>query len=34
MQYVVDKAVIDRAIDTMSPVDPMSYKPALRAAGK
>jgi hypothetical protein len=32
MQDVVDKAAIDRAIDTMNPVDPMSYKPALMAA--
>jgi hypothetical protein len=30
--YVVDKAAIDRAIDTMHPVDPISYKPALTAA--
>jgi hypothetical protein len=29
MQDVVDKAAIDRAIDTMNPVDPMSYKPVL-----
>src|SRR5437763_4663088 len=32
MQYVVNKAAIDRAIDTKNPVDPMSYKPALTAA--
>src|SRR5437588_342746 len=32
MQYVVNKAAIDRAFDTMNPVDPMSYKPALTAA--
>ena len=32
MQDVVDKAAIERAIDTMTPVDPMSYKPALTAA--
>jgi hypothetical protein len=31
MQDVVDKAAIDRAIDTMNPVDPMSYKPVLTA---
>jgi hypothetical protein len=31
-QYVVNKAAIDRAIDTMHPVDPISYKPALAAA--
>ena len=32
MQYAVNKAAIDRAIDTMIPVDPVSYKPALTAA--
>ena len=32
MQYVVDKAAIDRVIDTMHPVDPLSYKSALTAA--
>jgi hypothetical protein len=32
MQDVVDKAAIDRAIDTLHPVDPLSYKPALTAA--
>jgi hypothetical protein len=32
MHDVVNKAAIDRAIDTMTPVDPMSYKPALTAA--
>ena len=32
MQYVVDKAAIDRVIDTMNPVDPLSYKSALTAA--
>ena len=31
MQDVVDKAPIDRAIDTMNPVDPLSYKPVLTA---
>jgi hypothetical protein len=32
MQYVVDKAPIDRVIDTMNPVDTLSYKFALTAA--
>jgi uncharacterized membrane protein len=32
MQYVLNKVAIDRAIDNMNPVDPMSYKPALTAA--
>jgi hypothetical protein len=32
MQDVVTKVAIDRAIDTMNPVDPLSYKPALTAA--
>jgi hypothetical protein len=32
MQDVVNKAAIDRAIDTMTAVDPMSYKPALTVA--
>jgi hypothetical protein len=32
MQYVENKTAIDRAIDSMNPVDPMSYKPALTAA--
>jgi hypothetical protein len=32
MQDVVAKAAIERAIDTMNPVDPLSYKPALTAA--
>ena len=31
MQDLVDKAAIDRAIDPMNPVDPMSYKPVLTA---
>jgi hypothetical protein len=31
MQDVVDKAAIDRAIDPMNAVDPMSYKPVLTA---
>jgi hypothetical protein len=32
MQDVVAKAAIDWAIGTMTPVDPMSYKPTLTAA--
>src|SRR5437764_13834346 len=32
MQDVVNKAAMDRAIDTMNPIDPLSYKPALTAA--
>jgi len=32
MRDVVNEAAIDRAFDTMNPVDPVSYKPALTAA--
>ena len=32
LQYVLNKPAIDRAIDAMNPVDPMSYQPALTAA--
>jgi len=32
LQYVTNKTLIDRAIDAMQPVDPMSYVPALNAA--
>ena len=32
LQYVANKTSIDRAIDAMQPVDPMSYVPALNAA--
>ncbi len=32
LQYVINKPAINRAIDAMNPIDPMSYKPALSAA--